>query len=139
MESFDQFIAHVNQEQHRWEENQAQHRNLKRRYEQLCDHYGTHPEIDVPGFLEGGGPPAKLPRVDGHYDLVEVSNVHVKRFNVSSRRYDLHFRNVDNISDIEGTIEKVFDDVIGEIFQAPGNDRDLVGFQVKFTLYYSNV
>lgn len=131
MESFLTFNAHVSREQNRWHENPAQHRNYKRRYEELCDQHGCRPAVEVPGFLEGGERPAKLPRVDGHYDMEEVSHVHVKRFNVSARRYVLHFRNMDNVADIDGTIEEVFDGVVDKIFQTPGNEKDKMGVEVR--------
>lgn len=135
MESLDSFIEHICRERDRWEENPAHHQNLLRRYEELCAYHGCRPDVVESGFLEGAGPP-KLASVDGHYDLKEVSQVHVKRFNVSAKRYDLQFQNMENVSDIEGVIEEVFDDVVKRIFDEPGNEADLIGVEVRFYFFY---
>ena len=135
MESLDTLVAHISRERDRWVENPAHHQNLLRRYEELCAYHGCRPDVVEEGFLEGAGPPTNQSHVDGHYELKEVSQVHVKRFNVSAKRYDLHFLNMQNVSDIEGIIEGVFDDVVKRIFNEPGNEADLIGVEVRQFFY----
>lgn len=143
MESLHAFAVHEKRRRITCHENPSYQRSLQRRYQDLHAYHGhrarslhrrkqdlhAHHGAYVNEPIDGAGPSTSSS--GWHYDIEEVEKKHVSTFGMTARRFDMRFRNLDKVEDIEATIENVFDDVIDNIFEDTGAANDVVGIEVS--------
>lgn len=118
---------HIESRAHRWRENSRHQRNLQQVYNQGHDH------PNVPGdFLNDVDDVATTIYEGDYFTLCEVSNTHVRRFGIRGRRFDLHFKGFERVTNIEQKLEQIFDQVIDLAFSRTRYANSLIGMEFDF-------